>query len=169
MSILSLAVEAADTTELAAEAAVMVSRCHASGLDPDAYRCVIAAMVNLGAAAATGGPAWWSDREFVGRLIDLECELYTKLQHINNLIAKVQLEWATTPNIPENVPYFAMLQAAADVLRPACARVTAALNRVIAAPDELTGTYAACYRLVRSGRQLPYKGRFISGAVNPQA
>ncbi|GAA1749328.1 hypothetical protein [Nonomuraea bangladeshensis] len=168
MSILSLAVEAADTTELAAEAAVMVSRCHASGLDPDAYRCVIAAMVNLGANPATGGPAWWSDREFVGKLIDLECELYTRLQEINRLITRATTEIARIDRYTP-VEQVEALHAALDVLRPARARVTAALNRVIAAPDELTGTYAACYRHVRAGKQLPYKGRFISGAVNPQA
>jgi hypothetical protein len=165
MSLLNIAIEAADTSELAATAALIMSRCHASGLDADAYRCVVGAAVHLGLSPASRCRAWSSDREFVDTLLDLECDLYAKLQHINSVIAMVQAEWANTPNIPENVPYFATLQAAGDMLGPAHAHVTAALNRVIAAPDELADTYAACYRHVRSGRQLPYRGRFISGDV----
>lgn len=165
MSLLQIAIATADTSEEAAVAAFIMSRCHASGLAASAYRCVVGAAVNLGLVGGSRQQAWRNDHEFVGALIDLECDLFTKLQSINSVIAMVQAEWANTPNIPENVPYFNMLLAARDVLVPARARVTAALNRVIAAPDELAETYAVCYRHVRSGRSLPYRGRFISGDV----
>lgn len=165
MSILSDAIAAADTEDQAATAHHMLTRCYASGLDPDAYRCVIGAACHLGYADHAKGSAWASDRELFSVLIDLECELFTKLKQIYSLIALVQAEWNATENIPENVPYFNMLLAARDVLVPAERRVTLALNRVIAAPDELADTYAACYRLVRAGRKLPYRGRFISGEV----
>jgi hypothetical protein len=165
MSLLQIAIDTADTSEEAAVAAFIMSRCHASGLAAAAYRCVVGAAVNLGLAGGSRQQAWRNDHEFVGALIDLECDLFTKLQAINSVIAMVQAEWANTPNTRENVPYFAALQAAMDMLVPARDRVTAALNRVIAAPDELADTYAVCYRHVRSGRSLPYRGRFISGDV----
>lgn len=163
MSILSLAIEAADTSEQAETAALIMSRCHASGLDAGAYRCVIGAALHLGLTAAVRGPAWRNDQEFMGALIDLECDLHTKLQDIHSKIAIVRAEWANTPHTSENTADLAILQAAMDTLIPARSRVIAALNRVIAAPDELTETYAACYRHVRAGKTLPYNGRFISG------
>ncbi|WP_433516481.1 hypothetical protein ACQP2T_13465 [Nonomuraea sp. CA-143628] len=165
MSLLQIAIDTADTSEEAAIAALIMSRCHASGLAAAAYRCVVGAAINLGLNEGLRGPAWRQDVEFVGALIDLECDLFAKLQHINRVIAQIQYEWANTPNIPENAAYFHALQAAADVLGPARGRVTAALNRIIRAPEELAETYAACYRHVRAGRQLPYRGRFISGEI----
>ncbi|WP_219471273.1 hypothetical protein [Nonomuraea rhizosphaerae] len=169
MSIVKTALAAADTEEQAATAQHMLTRCYASGLDPDAYRTVIYAASTLGYADHTKGSAWGSDREFFAALIDLECELFTKLKHINNLMRWIAEEWNTTPNIAENIPYFNALLAAKDILNPAAQRVGIALARIIAAPDELTHAYAACYRLVRAGRKLPYDGRFITGelADNP--
>lgn len=165
MSILSDALAAADTEEQAATAQHMLTRCYASGLDPTSYRTIIAAALHLGYADHAKGRAWASDREFFAALLDLECELFTKLKHIKNLMRWVADEWNTTPQIPENIPYFNALLAAKQILNPAAGRVGPALARVIDAPDEMTDTYAACYRLVRAGRKLPYRGRFISGDV----
>lgn len=164
MSILSTAIATADTEQEAAHALFIKSRCEATGMAPDSYRCVIGAMVRLGDAVASRGTAWRNDQEFVSALLDLECDLFTKLQQINKLIQQVSI---AIEQINEYTPveHIDALYASLDLLRPAASRVTAALNRVIAAPEELADTYAACYRHVRSGRKLPFRGRFISGDV----
>lgn len=164
MSILNAAIATADTEQQAADALFITSRCEAAGMDPDSYRCVIGAMVRLGPAVTVKGPAWRNDHEFVAALLDLECDLFTKLQQINSLISRIQ---AAIEQINEytRVEHIEALHASLDVLHPAAARITSALNRVIAAPEELAETYAVCYRHVRSGRLLPYRGRFISGEV----
>lgn len=164
MKILRLAIATADTEQQSAHALFLRSRCEASGMDPDSYRCVIGAVLRLGPAVTGRGPAWRNDHEYVGALIDLECDLHTKLQQVNNLIAGVHVAIAGI-NEYTRVEDIAALYAALDLLNPAADRVVSALSRVIAAPEELTETYAIAYRFVRSGRKLPYRGRFISGEI----
>ncbi|MGI5288006.1 hypothetical protein ACQEVF_32340 [Nonomuraea polychroma] len=168
MSILNTAIAVADTEQQAANALFIKSRCEATGMEPASYRCVIGAMVRLGDAVASRGPAWRNDHEFVGALLDLECNLFTKLQQINRLIRQINVAIA---QINEYTPleHIDALYASLDLLHPAASHVTAALNRVIAAPEELAETYAACYRHVRAGKKLPYDGRFISGEIAPPA
>ncbi|MEV0993391.1 hypothetical protein [Nonomuraea sp. NPDC050202] len=164
MSLLKTAIATADTEQQAAHALFIKSRCDASGMDVASYRCVIGAMVRLGEAVSSRGPAWRNDHEFVSALIDLECDLHTKLKQINELTNTVMVGISLI-NENTRVEHIDALYASLDLLRPARDRVIGALNRVIAAPEELTETYAVCYRHVRAGRKLPYRGRFISGEI----
>lgn len=163
MTIVSDAINAANLEEEAATAAMIVSRCHSTGLDARSYRCVIGAAVTLGMAPWSRLPRWSGDQEFVNALIDLECDLYGRLQQIVGMIARLNAAYEACPKTKRNADYLAAIETALSILGPARVKVTTALNRIMAAPDELADTYAACYRLVRAGRVLPFDGRFISG------
>ena len=166
MTILGDAIATANLEDLAESAALIVARCHATGLDPSSYRCALSAAVRLGITTWGISARWNSDNDYVGALIDLECDLFTKLQQISAMIARyaaaLEAEYGKVLQRPKVI---AALQAALEILATARDKATAALNRVMAAPDELTGTYAAAYHHVRSGRVLPFNGRFISGEV----
>ncbi|MFI6793705.1 hypothetical protein ACIBG4_40875 [Nonomuraea sp. NPDC050383] len=164
MSILNAAVALADTTDHAHTATSMVGRCAATGLAAASYRSVIAAAVTLGMTACTATGPWRNDIDFINALVDLEAELSAQASQIRSMIADCEERLAL---VDEHTPtdYVVALQAALEILYAALRRVEYATNRLMAAPDELGDTYAAAYSHIRSGRKLPYRGRFISGDV----
>jgi hypothetical protein len=169
MDVMSTAVSLADTSELAAAAATMIGRCRGTGIVVASYRGLIAAAVTLGMPPALRGRAWSTDTAFVTALVDLECDLFGRLSQVNSMIANLQAEIVRLEGLYDGTPeteiylrHIALLQAALEVLVPAQGRLNYALGRVMAVPDELGETYAAAYAHVRSGRLLPFNGRWIT-------
>ncbi|MEU8364920.1 hypothetical protein AB0C27_53795 [Nonomuraea sp. NPDC048882] len=167
---MSTAVSLADTSEIAGTAAAMIGRCQATGIVVASYRGLIAAAVTLGMQPALRGRAWPTDTTFVTALVDLECDLFSRLTQVNAMIDRLvgDIEWLESQytGTPETEIYLrrsAVLRAALDVLIPAQTRLNYALGRVMAVPEELGETYAAACAHVRSGRQLPFNGRWITG------
>ncbi|GAA3416285.1 hypothetical protein [Streptosporangium vulgare] len=69
----------ADTSELGYEAAAIVGRCRATGLDSRSFRAVISATLVLGAhPMAAGGDPWGKDRDLVCAILDLLDEVAAK-------------------------------------------------------------------------------------------
>lgn len=172
MDIVTTAMALADTTELGLAAAQMCGRCRATGLVASSYRCLMGAARVLDTPYMPmlhRGVAWRTDVGFVNRLIDLECDIYNRLVQVNQMIAAIQALiaelWAAYDETPETeycLVQIGMLQGALEVLHPASARLRYALYRVAAAPNELGEVYAAAYWHVRSGRILPYRGRWLT-------
>jgi len=164
-SLLRTAIYTASTMPQAEHTLFIKSRCEASGMDPDSYRCVIGVLVRLGGEPVVDkGPGWRNDHEYLGALVDLECDLHTKLRQINNLIDAYTVTLAAI-NEYTRVADIAALHASLDILQPAKSRVAGALKRMYFASEDLTETYAVCYRHIRAGKKLPHRGRFISGDV----
>jgi hypothetical protein len=165
VSVLTAAVNAADLSEQAHTATIMVARCAATGLVASSYRGVIAAAVTLGMTGRTRHVAWACDIQFVTALVDLETDLSLRLMQIRELITSYETRLAAELDAEHpNAEAIAALEAALGVLHPARHRVEYAISRLMTAPDELGDTYAAAYNHVRSGRKLPYNGRFLTGA-----
>ncbi|MBO3744894.1 hypothetical protein J5X84_02360 [Streptosporangiaceae bacterium NEAU-GS5] len=172
MSIYSAAAHLADTSELSHTASQMTARCRSTGLTPSSYRGIIAVAVALGLAPGSrlAGRAWQTDVEFVNAIIDLETEVMTRLKRTNEMISRYETLLTNALAEPDkNTAPITALRAALPLLYTARRRVSYALGRLMAAPDELGDTYAAAYRLVKSGRQLPHNGRFITGQNGPPA
>lgn len=161
----SEAVILADTEEIATAAASMVGSCRQTGLDLGGYRGLIGCALTLGMQPARHGPAWRTDTAFINAVVDLEDEMRRKLFRIRSKKAQLNALLETIPDIEENAHILADIYAALEILEPAEQRIGYAVGRLIAVPGELGDTYAAAYQLVRSGRKLPYDGRFITGSA----
>jgi hypothetical protein len=172
MDPITLAEALADTSDLAEIAARMCGRCQSTGLVVASYRRLIGTAHVLGVAYMPmlhAGVAWRTDVGFVNVLIDLECDIYNRLVQVNNMIVNVEGQiatlWAIYDETDETAWCLAaigVLQGALQVLYPALRRLKYALRRICGAPDELGEVYAAAYRHVRSGRKLPYNGRWLT-------
>ncbi|WP_433519023.1 hypothetical protein ACQP2T_28000 [Nonomuraea sp. CA-143628] len=172
MDVVTIATALADTTGLGEIAARMCGRCQATGLVAFSYRRLIGTAHVLGVpymAMLHAGVAWRTDVNFVNVLIDLECDIYNRLVQVNNLIVDLENQiaglWAIYDETPETewcLAQIGVLQGVLQILYPALSRLKYALQRIQGAPDELGETYAAAYRHVRSGRKLPFNGRWLT-------
>ncbi len=168
MSYLSDAITLADTTELAIDAADMVGRCQATGLVAAGYRGLIAASLTLGAQPARRGAAWRTDTDFVNAVVDLETALYYRLHQVRAMIAQLSALLAELESRDEehrDKALIAQVEAAIQILEAARKRLEYAAGRTLSVPDELGETYAAAYSLVRSGRNLPFNGRWVTAEI----
>src|SRR5690606_15748014 len=144
----------------------MVGRCHATGLAPASYRGIIAAAVTFGMTAAPKQPPWATDVELITAVTDLEDHLSAKFHQVNNMISEYEGRLEEITPSEKNQQLIAGLEASLEILRTALRRVDYAMSRLATVPTELGDTYAAAYQLIRSGRSLPYNGRWITGGVH---
>lgn len=174
MSYTTAAEAAADTTEPAHTAGEMVGRCSATGLDPDAYRGVIAAAVALGGPPAIRrGRPYSTDGDLAAAVADLATTLTAQRRRVDTLADQVHAALATAladaesddaDNAAAGRRRVADCQTALDVLEPAAVRLAYAVERLRAVPDAVGDAYDAPYRLVAAGRALPHDGRWLTGA-----
>lgn len=163
---MSYAVQAsilADTEELATTAGQAVGSSRRAGLDPSAYRGLIAATVTLG-GRPLNAHAWDNDQEMGWAVSELQSEVEYRLYQATNLAA----EATKTLNIERNkkkpdVNVIDDCVRALNILAPLRARLSYALSRLHPVPDDLEDTYAESYDLVRSGHHLPFNGRWTTG------
>ncbi len=156
----------ADTEDLGYDASVMVVRCKAAGLDPRVYRGIIGAASSLLWWDLPPYPAYASDKDLVDAITDLENLIVSLLAQIERLDQRIAAAHARNNMADEAfLQRRAVLNAAQDVINVAYKRICYALNRLMAAPTDLGSTYAAAYRLIRSGGALPYQSSWLTGAL----
>ena len=164
----------ADTSELGHEAASIVGRCRATGLDSRSFRSVISATLVLGAhPMAAGGDRWGNDRELVTAILDLLDEVsarwdnYIKLRAAaanQRALARFRAVNADTDDVKAHWRRVAVdCTTALDVLGELRPRLSTAASRLSAAPHQLGSTYAAVYALIAQGRVMPHNGWWITG------
>ncbi|MFI6510165.1 hypothetical protein ACIBCT_21380 [Streptosporangium sp. NPDC050855] len=164
----------ADTSGLGVEAAAIVGRCRATGLDSQSFRRVISATLILGAhPMAAGGDPWGNDRELVCAILDLlddvaaRWDAYIKLRTVaanRRAVARTRAVNADADDVKARWRRIAVdCTTALDILGELRPRLSAAALRLSAAPHQLGDTYAAVYALIAQGRTMPHNGRWITG------
>lgn len=156
------------------QAAQLCGRCQATGLDPDAYRGLSGAAVTLGAQPLRRGQtALADDHDFAQELDAVETDLVdfrAEVEHwrraTRDAMQRAQAGLGSDDEERQRRAraVVADCEEALAVLDGLDTRVRHALNRLVAVPDELGGTYLAAYRLVKSGRRMPHEGRWLEAS-----